>query len=67
MHSAKAQAQGAACAESGADALTGTLGITQGFSLAQACLFRVMREPQQSKAPPLAGGAPPRLHVSPCA
>ena len=45
-----------------------TLGITQvGFSLAQACLFRVMREPQQSKAPPPATGAPPCLHVSPCA
>ena len=41
-----------------------TLGITQvevrvGFSLAQACLFRVMREPRQSKAPPPATGAPP--------
>ena len=45
-----------------------TLGITQvAFSLAQACLFRVMREPQQSKAPPPATGAPPCLHVSPCA
>ena len=26
-----------------------------------------MREPQQSKAPLPAAGAPPRLHVSPCA
>ena len=50
------------------DADGSTLGITQvAFSLAQVCLFRIMREPQQSKAPPPATGAPPCLHVSPCA